>query len=577
MKALGFKAIWTLDTEFSATPGERQKPLCLVAHELLSGRVVRIWLADGAAPVAPPFDTGPDSLFIAFFSSAEWGTFLSLGWDLPVHVLDLFAEFKLITNGAPPPHGANLLGALKYFGLPAMLAEEKHSMRELAKRGGPYTDAEKSDLETYCESDVQAVDLLFPKVLPRIELPRALIRGRYMKAVARMEFVGIPIDVTLYTKLVTYWPEIRNALIAAAHEKYGVFPDGVFSRARFAAYLEKNNMSWPTTKAGQLEVNHEAFKEMSRVYPELEQLKQTLHSLGKLRLSDLAVGADGRNRTLLSPFAARTSRNQPSTTKYVFGLAAWLRNLIRPAPGRAIAYLDYEQQEFGIAAVLSNDAAMKEAYASGDPYLAFAKQAKAVPADATKASHKKERDRYKQCSLGVQYGMQEHSLARRIEQSPAHARELLDAHRRTYPDYWTWSEAAVDFAMLNGWTETVLGWRQKVGADANPRSLQNFPAQANGAEMLRLAVIFATERGVNVGGPVHDALLVEAAVEEIENVVTTAKQAMLDASRVVLDGFELRVDGDHTKKIIRWPDRYVDERGEKMWEVVGPILAGLEP
>jgi DNA polymerase I-like protein with 3'-5' exonuclease and polymerase domains len=223
--------------------------------------------------------------------------------------------------------------------------------------------------------------------------------------------------------------------------------------------------------------------------------------------------------------------------------------------------------------VLSNDAAMKEAYASGDPYLAFAKQAKAVPPDATKQSHKKERDRYKNCSLGVQYGMREHSLARRIEQSPAHARELLDAHRRTYPDYWKWSDAAVDFAMLHGWTETVFGWRQQVGVDANPRSLQNFPAQANGAEMLRLAAVFSTERGVNVGGPIHDALLAEAAIEEIDAKVATARQGMADASRVILGGFELRTD----VKVIRWPDRYVDERGEKMWEVVGALLERLKP
>jgi hypothetical protein len=573
MKALGFGAIWTLDTEFRASPGERQQPLCLVAHELLSGRVVRIWLADGAAPVAPPFDLGPDSLFIAFFSSAEWGTFLTLGWDLPVHVLDLFVEFKLLTNGAPPPYGVSLLGALRYFGLPTMDAEEKVGMRALAMRGGPFTEAEKNDLVTYCEGDVRALDLLFAKMFPRIDMARALIRGRYMKAVARMEFVGIPIDVALYETLVTCWPEIRTGLISAAHEKYNVFPNGVFSRACFAEYLQKNDMSWPTTKAGHLALDHDTFKDMSRVYPEVEQLKQTLHSLGKLRLSDLAVGADGRNRTLLSPFAARTSRNQPSTTKYVFGLAAWLRNLIRPAPGRAIAYLDYEQQEFGIAAVLSNDAAMKEAYASGDPYLAFAKQAKAVPPDATKQSHKKERDRYKNCSLGVQYGMREHSLARRIEQSPAHARELLDAHRRTYPDYWKWSDAAVDFAMLHGWTETVFGWRQQVGVDANPRSLQNFPAQANGAEMLRLAAVFSTERGVNVGGPIHDALLAEAAIEEIDAKVATARQGMADASRVILGGFELRTD----VKVIRWPDRYVDERGEKMWEVVGALLERLKP
>jgi hypothetical protein len=101
--------------------------------------------------------------------------------------------------------------------------------------------------------------------------------------------------------------------------------------------------------------------------------------------------------------------------------------------------------------------------------------------------------------------------------------------------------------------------------------------QANGAEMLRLACVFATERGVNVCGPVHDALLIEAAESEIGNAVATAKQAMLDASRVVLGGFELRVEGGGPTDVVRWPDRYKDKRGEQMWKVVGPLLERLKP
>jgi len=62
--------------------------------------------------------------------------------------------------------------------------------------------------------------------------------------------------------------------------------------------------------------------------------------------------------------------------------------LIKPPPGHGVAYIDWQQQEFGIAAALSGDPLMMDAYRSGDPYLAFAKQAGATPADATKATHK---------------------------------------------------------------------------------------------------------------------------------------------------------------------------------------------
>ena len=51
-----------------------------------------------------------------------------------------------------------------------------------------------------------------------------------------------------------------------------------------------------------------------------------------------------------------------------------------------MAYVDWSQQEFGIAASLSGDAAMMDAYRSGDPYLAFGKQAGRIPPDGTKQS-----------------------------------------------------------------------------------------------------------------------------------------------------------------------------------------------
>ena len=151
-------------------------------------------------------------------------------------------------------------------------------------------------------------------------------------------------------------------------------------------------------------------------------MRELRSALSEMRLSDLAVGSDGRNRTILSAFQSRTGRCQPSNTKYIFGPSVWLRGLIQPSEGWGVAYLDWCQQEHGIAAALSGDAAMQAAYASGDPYLEFAKQAGAVPTGATKKTHNTERELFKQCVLAVGYGMESKSLAQRIgqpESSPA--------------------------------------------------------------------------------------------------------------------------------------------------------------
>ena len=286
--------------------------------------------------------------------------------------------------------------------------------------------------------------------------------------------------------------------------------------------------------------------------------------LSKMRLNDLAVGRDGRNRTLLSAFRSRTGRNQPSNAKSIFGPSVWLRGLIQPPPGHAVAYIDWSQQEFGIAAALSHDPRMMDAYLSGDPYLEFAKQAGAVPPGATKQSHKAERDQFKACVLAVQYGMGPDSLALRIGQPPIRARELLRLHRETYRTFWLWSDQMLDYAMLRGHLYTVFGWRVLVPPDANERSLRNFPMQANGAEMLRLACCLGTEQGIEVCAPVHDAVLIAASVEKIEAEVTRMQRAMREASQLVLDGFELGTDAT----VVRYPDRYMDERGKTMWDKV---------
>ena len=122
--------------------------------------------------------------------------------------------------------------------------------------------------------------------------------------------------------------------------------------------------------------------------------------------------------------------------------------------------------------------------------------------------------------------------------------------------------------MLNGSLPTVFGWRVQVPPISNPRSLSNFPMQANGAEMLRLACCLATERGIEVCAPVHDAVLICAPLDRLDADVARMQDAMREASRIVLDGFELGTDA----KIVRYPDRYMDERGAAMWERVMELI-----
>jgi DNA polymerase I len=393
-----------------------------------------------------------------------------------------------------------------------------------------------------------------------------------MCAAARIEFAGVPIDMDMLGRLREGWVDIQDRLIAEIDRDYAIFEGRTFKQNRFESWLIRTGMPWPRLESGQLDLESDTFRGQARAYPIVAPLHELRSTLAELRLNRLAVGRDGRNRTLLSAFRARTSRNQPSNAQSVFGPATWIRGLIKPPPGYAVSYLDYEQQEFGIAAALSGDTAMLAAYQTGDPYFAFAKQAGAVPADGTRKDYEATREMYKQCVLAVQYGMEERSLAMRIGVSQFVARQLLASHHQVYRTFWEWSDAAVNSAVLNGSIHTVFGWPVHIGPDYNPRSLRNFPMQANGAEMLRLACCLATEAGIEVVAPVHDALLICAPLDRIDDDVARTHAAMAEASRVVLDGFELRTEA----KAVKWPDRYMDKRGVKMWDTVTELVDEIE-
>jgi DNA polymerase I len=565
-----FREIVVADFEFAATPGNRPVPVCLVAHELCSGHRFRMF-QEQFGPT-PPYATGPDVIFVAYYASAELGCYRVLGWPMPERILDPFAEFRARTNGLDTPAGNSLLGALAYFGLDAMGATEKADMRELILRGGPWSEDERTAILNYCEEDVAALERLLAAMLPKIDLPRALLRGRYMAAASAIEHAGVPIDLDMLALLRARWTDIQDELIAAIDADYGVFDGRTFKAERFAAWLAINKVPWPRLESGRLDLSDDTFRQQAKTHPSVSPLRELRSALSDLRLNDLAVGSDGRNRTILSAYRSRTSRNQPSNSKYIFGPSVWLRGLIKPPPGHGLAYVDWRQQEFGIAAALSGDVAMQAAYQSGDPYLAFAKQAGTVPQGATKATHGGQRELFKQCVLAVQYGMEAESLALRIAQPRIVARDLLRAHRESYRRFWVWSDAAVDQAMLLGVIHTVFGWPVHVGEQSNPRSLRNFPMQANGAEMMRIAACLATELGIEVCAPVHDAFLICAPLERLEADITIIRAAMAEASELVLAGFALATEAC----VIRWPDRYVDPRGTRMWERVRSLVMAAE-
>jgi DNA polymerase-1 len=310
-----------------------------------------------------------------------------------------------------------------YRALPSRLdAVHKDAMRALILGGGPWTEEERAEITEYCAGDVYGLERLLPAMLPRIDLPRALLRGRYMAAASAMETNGVPIDTATLKLVRAHWTDIQDQLIADVDADYGVFDGRTFKEDRFESVLIRHGIPWDRLGSGRLCLDRDTFREMARSYPIISPLRELRHALSEMRLNDLTVGDDGRNRTPLWAFGSKTGRNQPSNTKFIFGPSVWLRGLIQPPPGHAIAYIDWSSQEVGIAAALSGDELMMADFLTGDPYVAFGIRAGVLPAGATKATHRETRDMIKTCVLGLQYGMGPKTLASRIGQPEIVAR-----------------------------------------------------------------------------------------------------------------------------------------------------------
>jgi DNA polymerase I len=577
-----FEQVIFNDFEFATKPGEHPDVVCLGWHEWPSGQTYRLWRDQ--LDTAPPYRIDANVLHVHFVSNAELGCHLSLGWPLPAKVLDLNPVFRRITNGRKVPEGRGLHGALAYFELPPSFdSKRKAELQKRIARGWPFTAEEREEILRYVTSDVDAMVSLLPRMLPLIDLDIALHHGEFVASLARMEHAGVPIDMEVFPLLAdeSAWRYVRDSMVPTIDAAYGVYakgPDGDwhFSMERFEQYLNRVGITgWPRTAEGKLSTKRKVFENMTKGLPQLEGLRQLRHARDKMRKIKLAVGSDGRNRTVLWPFKSKTSRTQPKASQWIFSPAVWLRSLIKPGPGQAVAYVDYSSMEFMIAASLSGDPVMIEFYRSGDPYLSFAKRVGTAPKDATKKTHEPLRDRYKTGLLAIQYSVQTETLAGRLGISSFAAHEMLAQHRQLFAVYWQWAEDWLAHALDTGIMRTVLGWECHTGiTEFNGRSIQNFPVQAHGADILRIACVWAARYGIGLRGPIHDAVLIEAPIDRIDADVALMREIMRRASRVVLnpavDGtLELRTD----YKIVRYPERYTDPRGDAIWADVLQLLA----
>ena len=563
-----------IDFEFVSRPGKRPDVVC--AAYKIDDEPTRVLWRDQLGST-PPYPIGDDTLAISF-TQAEWDCHLALHWPLPKHVIDLNCELRLLSNGSKLPAGQSLIGFCRWFGLDVGDAAVKDAIRARIIKGWPFTPEEKELILKYVGSDVDILMLLFDQVEPHLDYDRALHRGDWSWVSALMEHRGVPINGTLFRQIANpvTWSAMRDALVPKL-DRAGIYVphnDGSyhFSFDRFDEFLTAKNIAWPRTKTGRLSTESKVFENIAKGHPELEDLRQLRHIRDKMRAVDLAVGDDDRNRTVLWPFKAKSGRTQPAASQWIFSPAVFLRNLVEPGPGQALSYVDYSSMEFLVAAVKSGDALMLKFY-EDDPYLSFPKHIGAAPSWATKQTHGPLRDRYKTGLLAIQYGVACVTLAAKLGVSQEAAQAMINQHHELFPTYWHWAEDWLAWALDHGIMWTHMDWQCVVGdVELKTRSIINWPVQSIGGDILRLACIWATKRGLKLCAPIHDAVLIEAPIERIDHDVELLRDIMGRASSIVLGGPTLRTDF----KTVRYPDHYTDSRGDEIWAHVMGLLERMQ-
>jgi DNA polymerase-1 len=603
-----FRQIIACDFEYEVAEGDLPNPLAMVAHVLEGNfrhlRTIKLWR--GEFPRLPPFDIGPDTLFVSYSAWAEMMCFEVLGWKFPTYIFDQHTAYLAASNRLLPhapdeerkKDPKNFEAACAAFGIKGWHNIDKDDISRSIGDGSWRWKYSPEEVLAYCEEDVRkSVELLQRQLrgysadyLPAADVERQIHWAEYSaKVIPQIQARGMYVDLPLWQLAQEYKPAIVRRLIERFDPSHGTeepiyTEEGEASYRRAEKWLASVGINdWPRHDNGELDLSSDAFRLMYSSDPRIEGWHALRDSLGFIQKARLPIGKDSRNRPSLFPFGTATGRNAHRKSPY--NTSAGMRSFLICPPGAHIQYLDWRSQEVGVAAFLSGDEVLKSDYAGGDVYHGLAVmcgKTNSTDPIAWKADHGDQRDQMKPLELGLRYGMSIASLARGLGMHPCQAAAILQKHQARYPRFWSWRREVVENAMVDRVIRSHhTGWPLHLTMSPNKRTLMNFPMQSGGAEMLRLAAVRLCAAGIVPVMLIHDGILFE---ESDPEKLAQARKLMLDAGRDVCEGFEIGVDhstigvddttGKISKKVLSAGERYRDKRpmAQKLWTTVMGVL-----
>ena len=380
-----------------------------------------------------------------------------------------------------------------------------------------------------------------------------------------MEFTGVAIDRTALAE----GAKVLNDRLAAIEERIRTVPGApkelnINSSKQLGELLFdvlKIDPKAKKTKTGQYKTDEETLSALLDRHPIVGQVLdyrgvKKLLSTYVEALPELVSPRDGRLHTSFNQAVTLTGRlsssnpnlqNIPIRTEEG---AAIREAFVAGQEGWAILSADYSQVELRIMAHLADDKAMKEAFAAGmDIHTATAAQIFRTPPDEVTAE---QRRRAKTANFGIIYGISQFGLAARLGIAREEAKFLIDGYFDLYPGVRQYMVVTVDQARIDGYVETIFGRRRYVPdvASANgnvranaERTAINTPIQGTAADLMKLAMV-EVHRALKAEGlmarmvlQVHDEILVEAPIDEVERV----KQILISSMEGVAADLSVRL------------------------------------
>ena len=572
----GSGRVWSFDTEFGWAPGRQGwesawRPIVACFEDVDTGERVHFWGRDRR--LGEWLDDHRDDLFNVHYSIAEMTYLLRLGIELPPHWFDTFVAWRAITNRPKYPR-AGLDAVLGFLGRPDAIHPQKKKLQK--KLGGldfnPQSNADLEEAVAYCYQDCEASTVAFHQLWSRTPTHLMPHWMEFMKVASRIELRGIPLDVETYLAIDANREAIKRGFLEKINQDYEILrPSGHVNMAEWLRWCLDHRVAWPyktSPKTGQAYYAQDAdtFDDMSPRHPFIEKVYQTKRTIQQLNNRKTVIDLEDRRHYFgVSAFASVSGRNQPRG--YIFAGPKWMRHLmISRDPDEILVDYDFVAQEVCIAADHSGDEAMKEMYRADDCHMEFAIRAGAAPTGATKATHREIRKQYKTVNLGVLFGQSAYGVAKRLGISQKQAEKIITDHKRLFPDFWSWSDRVVETAFANGCIETPLGWRAKVHKMSNDRTWRNYPMQATGSDIMRLALIYLDQQNVKVLCPVHDGFLMSCHRDQLDDLHRAVGHAFHLAIDTVLPGSEMK----WTYKVHE--GRFNDEDGAELWSEIQRIL-----